>query len=86
MAFTSFLFSLSLSLSLIGFANLPSFPILNKSFLLLSATFIPRYPRNKYNSKDSIPPTIGILFTNPLNKYAITNPTIRPIDPNNISV
>ena len=33
-----------------------------------------------------IPPTIGIEFIKPPNKYAITNPIIRPIEPNNISV
>ena len=32
------------------------------------------------------PPTIGIEFIKPPNKYAITNPIIRPIEPNNISV
>ena len=60
--------------------------ILNKSSLLFKAIFIPKYPKNPYVINVKIPPTIGIEFIKPPNKYAITNPIIRPIEPNNISV
>ena len=72
--------------SFIDVVNLPNLFILYKSSLLFNDTLIPIYPMNKYVRNANIPPTIGIEFIKPHTKYAITNPTISPIEPNNISV